>query len=551
MEDKDFCLLEYPWIWVNTSDMEPKEVSLIEVMTHAQDYISLAGETPTQDAAIFRFLLAIALTVFYRYDEDNQEKELSEKGGCDAGDVLERWKAYWDRGSFPEGAIKTYLETYRERFYLFHPQTPFYQVNGMYEKKYGTECPAKCLMGNLKESGNPATRHHFSMAEGKELEKLSYGEAARWLIHLNAYGANVVSQDNVPGTKEKVGVGRQGQLGMVMLKGETLFRTLMLNLCPLKGSMDLWGSPNPAWEKQVCIEQGMEIAPPDNLPELYTIQSRRISLKREERKVTGAQVMGGEFYPAENDFNEPMTLWKKETKKGMPTVWRPKCHDSLIYAWKEFPALLNRGENEEHIPGIIQWMNLLFRNKILVPRELIRFQMVGMKYNGTIKRLWDDCVSNSLDVSEDMLTDFAKEWIDRITEEVNNCKKVGDTAIKPFAAKLNKIYYASEEEVKKSNLKDVLVRNYYFSIDNAFRTWLASIDPMQEEKEEKLAEWRETSYRCAEQTVEEYLSAHKPKLYAYRENKKEILTVPKAINQFHTDLRKIYPQTEIQGKEWT
>lgn len=541
MEDKDFCLLDQPWIMVNTADLNPKPVSLIEVMTHAQDYISLSGETPTQDAAIFRLLLAMALTVFYRYDEDNQEKELSEKNDSEAVDVLERWKAYWDRGCFPEEAIKTYLEAYRERFYLFHPQTPFYQVNGMYEKKYGTECPAKCLMGNLKESRNPATRHHFSMAEGKELEKLSYGEAARWLIHLNAYGANVVSKDNVPGTKEPVGVGRQGQLGMVMLKGETLFRSLMLNLCPLRDSMDLWGLPNPTWEKEVCMEQGKRIAPPDNLPELYTIQSRRILLKREVREVTGVQIMGGEFYSVENDFNEPMTLWMKITKKGMPIVWHPKCHDSLIYAWKEFPALLNRGENEEHIPGIIQWMNLLYRNKILVPRELIRFQMVGMKYNGAIKRLWDDCISNSLDVSESMLTDFAKEWIDRITEEVYSCQKVAERALIPFASKIEKLF---KKGSKQSNLKDMLIRNYFFSIDHVFRSWLVEIDPMKEEKEEKLAEWRETSYRCAKQTVEEYLSAHNLKLYAYKEDGKEILTVPKALNQFFSDLRKVYPKTE-------
>lgn len=295
MEDKEFCLLDSPWIKVNTADLKQKTVSLIEVMTHAQDYICLSGETPTQDAAIFRFLLAIALTVFYRYDEDDQEKELSKKNNSDATDVLERWKAYWDRGNFSEMAMNTYLESCRERFYLFHPQTPFYQVNGLYEKKYGTEYPVKCLMGNIKESKNLVTRHHFSMVEGKELETLSYGEAARWLIHLNAYGANVVSKDNVPGTKKAVGVGRQGQLGMVMLKGETLFRSLMLNLCPLKGSMDLWGSPNPAWEKEVCMEQGMEIAPPDNLPELYTIQSRRISLKRGESEVTGVQSWAENF----------------------------------------------------------------------------------------------------------------------------------------------------------------------------------------------------------------------------------------------------------------
>ncbi len=548
MEDKEFCLLDEPWIRVSTADLEQKTVSLIEVMTHAQDYIDLAGETPTQDAAIFRLLLAIALTVFYHYDEGNQKKELSEKSGCDAGDVLDRWKAYWDRGSFPEEAIKTYLETYRERFYLFHPQTPFYQVNGMYEKKYGTECPTKCLVGNLKESRNTDTRHHFSMTEGKELEKLSYGEAARWLIHLNAYGVNVKAPGNdVPGTKEPVGVGRLGQLGMIILKEKTLFRSLMLNLCPLRESLDLWAVPTPAWEREVCVERGKKLKS-DNLPCLYTIQSRRITLKRDNGFVTEFRVMGGEYYPIENDFCEPMTLWKKKESKGSPIMYIPRLHDSAGYAWEEFPALLYKAENAGHIPGIVVWLEWLYNQKVLPQKKLLRFQMVGMVYGDKMKYTYGDCISNSLDVSESMLTDFAKEWVGRITEEVYSCQKVAEKALIPFASIIEKLF---KKGAKKNNLKDMLIRNYYFLIDKAFRSWMVEIDPMQEEKEEKLAEWRKTSYRCAKQTVEEYLSAYNLKLYAYKEDGKEILTVPKALNQFFADLRRIYPQTESGGKERT
>lgn len=553
MEDKEFCLLDEPWIQVSMADLKQKTVSLVEVMTHAQDYIGLSGETPTQDAAIFRLLLAIALTVFYRYDEDDQEQELSEENDSEAQDVLERWKAYWDRGSFPEMAMKTYLETYRERFYLFHPQTPFYQVNGLWEKGYGTECPAKCLMGNLKESGNPATRHHFSMAEGKELEELSYGEAARWLIHLNAYGVNVKAPGNdVPGTKEPVGVGRLGQLGMVVLKEKDLFRSLMLNLCPLKGASELWGTPSPAWEREICIERGKKLEWDNpNLPCLYTMQSRRVSLKRDKGVIVGFRVMGGEYCPIEDkDAPEPMTLWKKKEVKGSPTTYLPKLHDSSVYTWEEFPALFNSVGGEGHKPGIMAWLEYLYNHKILLPKKLIQFQMVGMVYGDKMKYTYGDCISNSLDVSEGMLTDFAKQngWIDRITEEVHSCQKVAEKAFVPFASKIDKLF---KKGAKNSNLKDVLIRNYYFLIDNAFRSWLTEINPMQEVPDERIPEWRETSYRCAKQTVEEYFSAHDLKMYAYKEDGKEILTVPKALNQFFVNLRKIYPKTEWQGKERT
>ena len=43
-------------------------------------------------------------------------------------EALERWLSLWKLGRFPTGPIQRYLGTYIERFYLFHPKHPFYQV---------------------------------------------------------------------------------------------------------------------------------------------------------------------------------------------------------------------------------------------------------------------------------------------------------------------------------------------------------------------------------------------------------------------------------------
>ena len=201
MQEKEFNLLDEPWIRVITPSLEQKEVSLTDVIIHAHEYKNLSGEMPTQDAAILRLLLAAAVTIFYRYDgdgaraalmkRDDMEDEVDDEEddeGAEGNTVLRRWQRYWKKGRFPEQAVRDYLETWRERFWLFHPETPFWQVKDL---QYGTDYGVECLLGNVKESNNGKTRHHFSMTEGEALYRLSYKEAARWLVHLNAYAVNL------------------------------------------------------------------------------------------------------------------------------------------------------------------------------------------------------------------------------------------------------------------------------------------------------------------------------------------------------------------------
>lgn len=367
MQEKEFDLLTEPWIRVSTRSLEQKEVSLMDGMLHAQEYVGLAGETPTQDAALLRVLLAAALTIFYRYDEDGNEDEISEENDSDEETVLERWKKYWERGAFPETAVREYFQRYSERFWLFHPETPFWQVNDLNIKSHGTQYEIKSLMGNIKESSNGDTRHHFSMKEGKELEYLKYAEAARWLIYFNAYGIGIkynskYNQDKKDFVKEDVSgsdVGRLAKLGFIFIGGDNLFKTMMLNMCPLKDGDHIWKKPNPIWEQNINKEQLRITAPPDNLPERYTIQSRRIQLKRDAiGNIIEFRAMRGDFYAFENDLHEPMTLWQKgKGAKKESVVYIPKTHNSVIHAWEEFPALMSLN-SDGRIPGVIQWINL-------------------------------------------------------------------------------------------------------------------------------------------------------------------------------------------------
>lgn len=559
MQEREFNLLDEPWIRVITPSLEHKEVSLIDILIHAHEYKNLAGEMPTQDAALLRILLAAALTIFYRYDAEGEnislldEEDMEDEDDADeevnGNVILKRWQKYWQKGRFSESAIKNYFVDWYERFWLFHPETPFGQVK---ELQYGTEYGIECLLGNIKESNNIKTKHHFSMMEGEELKHLSYGEAARWLIHLNAYAVNLKTDKNAPGPGLPVGIGRLGSLGFVMVNGANLFQILMLNLCAQNTDKELWAEPKPIWEQDVRIEQGCKRESFDNLPELYTIPSRRIMLKRDKNgRIIGFRAIGGDFCPIEDDFNEPMTVWKlkKGDKKTDLQHFLPQMHDPAIRAWREFPALLdfsNKG-GKEHIPGVVQWIHTLYGKRLLSQDTLITFRMIGMVYGDQMNYTYGDCVNDTLSMSVDLLADLSRVWRSHICEQIGKCQMVASEALNHAAYKFNKLLYGTGSA--KSGIRDRLVRQYYFFIDGPFREWLVKIKPISDSTEQKLREWEKQSYYYARKTIEDYIAALGSDVYIYREDeakngKKRLLTIPQIMNEYLWDLRKIYIKTD-------
>ena len=108
------------------------------------------------------------------------------------------------------------------------------------------------------------------MIDGKYIENISYSEATRWLIYTNAYSVNVktkIGNESIP-----AGVGRLGQLGFISVDDSSLFSSILLNLCALNNQGDAWSKPLPIWEQDVRKIAGIEISPPDNLAQLYTLQ---------------------------------------------------------------------------------------------------------------------------------------------------------------------------------------------------------------------------------------------------------------------------------------
>lgn len=542
MKEIEFNLLDEPWIRVRDDSCQVHEVSLTDALLHAHQYTSLSGELPTQDIVILRLMLAVLHTIFSRVDADGNAAELE-----DEEEAVERWTDLWELGQLPEEPIREYLEKWHERFWLFHPERPFGQVAGL---AYGTQYGASKLNGEILESGNKVRL--FSSYFGEEKTALSYAQAARWLLYLNAFDD---SSGKPKGTEKKegddklqsIGVGWLGKLGVVFANGENLFETLLLNLVMVNGNQ-VESKEKPLWESSsVCKEERRKIPLPDNLAELYTLQSRRISLERENDVVTSYHLIGGDFFQEENAFIEPMTMWKIEKE----TTYKPQLHNYEKQMWRDFALLYdNRGNN--HIVGVIQWIQCIAER---INLQMIQTSIVSVQYvkkKSSVENIfWD-----SLMVNKQLLIDIGANWREKIKVEINRCEQLAD-AIRKLAGNLYLASGGTKGDAKswdKTFLKSrkSASAQLYFRLDMPFRRWLAGITPEDvdsadyETEERVFSAWQKTAktiaYSCAEELAMHAGDAAMVGHEITNEKSGDSVrySAPKAIHQFRIQVAEIY-----------
>ncbi len=491
MEQMEFNLLDEPWIRVMTEDCTVVERSLMQVLLNSHQYQRLADELPTQDVALLRLLLAILQTVFYRVDPEGEDDPIEDRAAA-----IRRWQALWNAGRFPVQPIRTYLETWKDRFWLFHPEHPFYQVPAA---AVGTKFKASKLNGELSESAHKMRL--FPLRDGEEKETLSYAEAARWLVTLIGF-------DDSASTKKETGTGT-GWLGdrvNVYAIGENLFETLMLNLVFLKDGRYVWAENMPAWEQPtMTTAKKREIPLPDNQAELLTLQSRRLILSREENRVTGFSSTGGDFFGKEgrvNAFSEQMTLWRAgKTPKNAVPQFVPASVDPWRQMWRDFEVILGRRE-DTHIPGVVAWLTEL-RRKNVIPRKYVHIASVGVTYDSK-KGSIADIISDHLDFQMSLLDAAGELWIVLVGGEIHLIDKVA----RALGALAEGLYLAQGGQLDgagkkaRQSQRDEGMRLLYAAIDLPFREWLAHIGAQHGDDENTRAQeqqcWRSIVFRIAD-----------------------------------------------------
>ena len=478
--EREFNLIDEPWICVRMPDCSVQEVGLRELFANAHHIMDLAGETKTQDFAILRLLLAVVHTVFSRYGTNAEDITPSE----DPDLLIDQWEEIWKQGQFPMAPIERYLSEWHDRFWLFDEAYPFYQSRAV-EGKSSPISTAK-MIGTLFESNNKQRLFSERFMQGREL---TFSEAARWLLHLNCF-------DDIAAKKPTPKKTWVGKLGLVALKGKNLFQTLMLNYVADQDIRHDVFQSTPSWEeKEPSVQFNRLISVPHNQAALLSLQSRRILLCRASDKVTGYFLSGGDYFEDEELFDiETMTLWRgyQETKDG-PYRFKPRRYDPAKMIWREFGSIAV--ENETNSPSskqadVIGWLNRLSEYEILSDQSFIRIETAAVIYD--FKQATSlpviDTISDTLTFHARLLEEIGADWRMLVMKEIEKCENAANQVFYLYK-NLQKASGRRDKDLKTelSGEKDARAE-FYARIDRPFRLWLAGLDPTTQDPETTAAE---------------------------------------------------------------
>lgn len=391
-----YNLLDEPWIAVLDVHGHDRSLSLLDLLRQAREVRRLAGELPTQDAAVLRLVLA----VLYR--------ALPVEG--DDEDRLEVWKSWWNEG-LPTREVETYLERYRDRFDVLHPQFPFFQVADLH-------AASGKLSGIDKLIADLPPHRLFTNRAGEGSEALALDEAARWLVHCQAFDMSGIKTGAAGDPRVKggkgypIGTGWAGSLGMIVLEGRTLADTLLLNLVLTVSSPDDDVAP---WEGQSWTAAPLFADSPRGPVQALTWQARRIRMVTDGEHVTDALIANGDKIRLRNQHRvEIMTGWRSSPTQakahGEDLAYMPRAHLPGRLIWRGLGSLVAADPVAAGIEkradalraSNISWVDLLRRARAIPADYRVALHVVGCIY-GTQNAMVETVVSDRMLVQAELL----------------------------------------------------------------------------------------------------------------------------------------------------
>lgn len=465
-EAGSFDLTTQPWIQLHLLDGSVVECSLREVFRLAPQARAVVGEISTMTFALTRLLLAI----------------LHRAVGGPAN--ITQWSELWAATELPTAQIDTYLDHVADRFDLLHSVTPFYQVAGLRSDKDEVSGLEK-LIADIP-NGIP----YFTTRSGRSLKVIGYAEAARWLVHAQAYEPSGIKTGAVGDPRVKggrgypIGTGWCGSIGGVMVEGTTLRETLLLNLIA-----DSYSTPAaddlPVWERppQTAVEESPAPRSVRGPLDAYTWQKSRIRLDFADGLITGVVLANGDRAKLVNQHaHEPMTAWRRSANQEktleIPLAYMPRVHSPARAMWRGIAALLpSRAANpraaagsDRLTPGVIAWIDALRNDGALDDRFVIRTHAFGIEY-GTQSAVISEIIDDALSMQVALLGADAAALGEQVEQAVQSTDKLVWT-LGTLAADVAEASGGDPEGPRQEAMTSA-----YAALDAPFRSWLAGLGP--------------------------------------------------------------------------
>ncbi|MEV7229776.1 type I-E CRISPR-associated protein Cse1/CasA [Polymorphospora sp. NPDC051019] len=500
-----FSLLDQAWIPVLDAAGRRREVSLLGLFEQADRVRMIACDLPTQTFAILR----LALAVLHR--------------AADGPPGEAAWRALWRDRRLPVTDIADYLGEFRDRFDLLHPTHPFYQVADLRaakENTYGLER----LLADVP-NGMP----FLTTRAGPGMDSVSPAEAARWLVHCQAYDTSGIKTGAVGDPNAKngkgypIGASSVGWLGGVYLEGANLLETLLLNLVPVAPGWQVADERDlPVWERepQTAAEEAATTRGPYGLLGLYTWQSRRIRLFDDANGITGAMICNGDrFEWQDRHLLEPMSVWgrsgpREKEQKRIP-IYLPRPHDHSRALWRGLQTLLpapppsNAEPPQRLSPMVVQWLARLTVTGVVGPDFQARTRATSITY-GSKQSVVDEVFSDALTMNVLLLVEDSALRAAAVAAADDAEKAV--VVLRRLAENLAR---AAGSRDTDSSEADRAAERAYALLDRAFRDWLARLGPDSDPVAER-AGWQRLVRRAVDRLGRDLVEAAGPKAWIGR-----------------------------------
>lgn len=534
-EASGFSLIDEPWLLVRRTDGTLDELSLLQVFRQAHQITALAGELPTQVFALTRLLLAV----------------LHHAVGGPRDD--EHWAQLWTADTLPAGEVEVYLDRHRARFDLLDPVAPFFQVASLRTAK-GEVSGLTKLIADVP-NGNP----FFTMRVGRGTASVTLAEAARWVVHAQAFDPSGIKSGAVGDARVQggrgypIGVAWGGLLGGVLVEGATLRETLLLNLVardfPLIAE---WSETDlPVWERPP-VGPGEEVVggrPVLGPVDLYTWQSRRIRLAAVGGQVSGVLICNGERLTPQNKHRvEVHTAWRRsqaqEKARKVALVYMPREHTLGRSVWRGLQSLLpgtagRQGPDGQSAlaPIALEWLAHLQDDWIVAKDLPFRVRAVGMVY-GSNSAVVDEVIDDALSLRAGLLATGAAELARTATQAVEAAEACAH-ALGRLAGTL-----AEAGGGEFSGPKDRAQELAYAELDTPFRTWLATLTAQSHPLEAE-QQWHLQADRIVGRLAHGLVEQASPAAWSGRMLKGNLVTTAHAEMWFRRNLANAVPLAHV------
>lgn len=488
-DSASFDLVEEAWIPVRLDNGVACELGLRDVLVRSHEIGGLDIEFPTQEPALLRLLIAICYRALQGPADDDA------------------WEELWTAGRLPEARITDYLRTRRDRFDLFHPDTPFFQSPQLEATgKDGTK-PASKLIAHAPSGNNVPIFTPITEAGNLVLRP---AEAARWVVERHAWGTTADKTGAKGNSRVKAGkdtpqVGHLGWIGFVAPVGASLFETLLFNLVPQRRETLITTGPSdrPAWERDPTGPTRRERAP-EGTCDLFTWQGRRIRLFPET--LDGEMVVARVLICAGDDVLrdavrtiDPHTGWRVHKEPKGTLTYSPTRARMGQQVWRGLSALLALDEDTQRA-GVLSWLAVLDDLGMASRASLL---ITAAQY-GSMSTTMEDLVSDRLDTALAVLREeqpaaaTLASGAASFTEQL--ARALWNVANGPFLSYDHEHdrYGVPEGKADQARAaRDAITEEFYGELDAPFRRFLVDLGTADFVTEQARGAWSSEATRIA------------------------------------------------------